>query len=196
MKVTHRRLFSLLLLMTFVLCACGNKHEAQYHGDTLYLDGEWYIGSDALYKESNTKICKTEDGATLYEVEGDKEHNYVVCRVLWDAGLFVKESYTPDRTTISALCFGRSRDYISDEAVINCVLSLESNEGIHYDSEEHEDSRMKGTRIYVKYKDEAVGEYLGDIFVYSDQYMYYNHNKWWIARMLTDEQIELLQEYL
>lgn len=69
----------------------------------------------------------------------------------------MKESYIPDRTTISALCFGRSRDYIFDE---------------------------------------SVGEYLGDIFVYNGQYMYYNHNKWWIARMLTDEQIELLQEYL
>lgn len=197
MKMMHRRFFVLLFMAAFVLCACGNKHEAHYYGDTLYFDGEWYSGSNNyLYEESNTKICKTDDGATLYEVEGDKEYNYVVCRVLWDAGLFVKDSYAIDRTIVSAICIGRNREqYISDEEIIDCVLSIESNEEFINENDELMESRDKEKHIYAKYGDEAVGECIGDIFRHNGQYMYYSRSKRKVT-VLTDDQLKLLQEYL
>ena len=197
MKIIYARSFVLMLLTAFILCACGNKHEAHYHGDTLQLDGEWYSHADSyLYKESNKKICKTEDGATLYEVEGDEERNYVVCRVLWEARLFVKDSYSPDRTIISGVCFGWSRDsYITDEKIIDCVLSLESNEEFIDDNEEMMESRSQRKHVYVKYGDEAVGESIGSIFQHNNQYMYYSYSKRKVT-VLTDEQLDLLLEYL
>ena len=128
-------------------------------------------------------------------MEGDEERNYVVCRVLWEARLFVKDSYSPDRTLISGVCFGWSRNYITDEKIIDCVLSLEFNEEFIDDNEEMMESRTRGENVYVKYGDEVVGESIGDIFQHNNQYMYYSYSKRKVT-VLTDEQLELLLEYL
>ena len=71
-------------------------------------------------------------------------------------------------------------NYISDGRIIDCVFI---------------DARNKGTMIYVKYGDEAVGKYIGEIFLYKDRYMYYDYSEQ-IVTVLTDGQLELLQEYL
>lgn len=145
MKLRYGRVLALLLLLLLVSCASGEKHEAYRRGGVnLFIDGEKYIGTAGLYKESYKKICKTSDGFALYEVVGDKERNYVVCRSYWEARLFVKESYTPDRTIVSAVCFGWNRNhYISDEQIIDCVLSLESNEEFFDGKEDLMENRSK-----------------------------------------------------
>ena len=197
MYLSYVKLLGILILSVCILSACGHKHEAYSRGDNLYLDGEKYIGiSSCLYKESNQRICKTDDRCIVYEVEGDKEHIYVVRRSLWDAELFVKESYTSDETIVSAVCFGRNGDnYIYDKIIIECVLSLADSDEYIDDSAGYMDILNKGREIYVKYGDEAVGKYIGEIFLYKDRYMYYSYREQMIT-ILTDDQIELLQEYI
>ncbi len=198
MKLIYGKVLTLLLLLLVVLSACGEKHEAHLRGGVnLFIDDEKYVRKDdRLFEESNTKICKTSDGHTIYEVVGDKDRNYVVSRSYWEARLFVKESYTPDRTIVSAVCFGGDRDhYITDEEIIGCVLSLESNEEFFDDTDDLMESRSKGEKIHIKYGDEAVGECVGSVFRYDDQYMYYSRSRRMVT-VLTDDQIELLQEYI
>ncbi|MBD5489907.1 MAG: hypothetical protein HDR13_14140 [Lachnospiraceae bacterium] len=197
MKLSRRKIFGILVLLICILSACGEKHEAYLRGSGyLFIDDERYIMTDGVYEESNTKICKTSDGHSIYEVVGDKEHNYVVSRSYWDARLFVKESHTPDRTIVSAVCFGWDRDhYISDEEIIGCVLSLESNEEFFDDTDDLMESRSKGKKIHIKYGDEAVGECVGSVFRYEDQCMYYSRSRRMVT-VLTDDQRDLIQEYL
>ncbi|MDE7176583.1 MAG: hypothetical protein K2O59_02100 [Lachnospiraceae bacterium] len=196
MKLRYGRVLALLLLLLLVLCASGEKHDAYRRGGVnLFIDGEKYIETEGLYKESYKKICKTSDGFALYEVVGDKERNYVVCRAYWDARLFVKESYTPDRTIVSAVCFGENRDYISDEEIIDCVLSLESNEEFFDGKEDLMENRSKEKKIFIKYGDEAVGECVGSVFLYEEQYMFYSWSKRMVT-VLTDDQRDLIQEYI
>lgn len=197
MYLSYVKLLGIFILSVCILSACGHKHEAYSRGDNLYLDEEKYIGiSSCLYKESNQRICKTDDRCIVYEVEGDKEHIYVVRRSLWDAELFVKESYTPDETIVSAVCFGRTGDnYIYDKKIIECILSLADSDEFIDDSDEFIDARNKGTMIYVKYRDEVVGRGIGKIFLYKGKYMYYSYSEQMIT-ILTDDQLELIQEYL
>ncbi|MDE7176275.1 MAG: hypothetical protein K2O59_00490 [Lachnospiraceae bacterium] len=196
MKLRYSRVLVLLLLLLLVSCASGEKHDAYRRGGVnLFIDGEKYIETEGLYKESYKKICKTSDGFALYEVVGDKERNYVVCRAYWDARLFVKESYTPDRTVVSAVCFGGNRDYIYDEEIIDCVLSLESNEDFFNENDDMMESRDKEKVIYIMYGDEAVGERVGYVFLHEEQYMYYSCSKRMVT-VLTDDQRDLIQEYL
>ena len=198
MKLSRGKIFGISALLICILSACGEKHEAHLRGSVnLFIDDEKYVmKDDRLFEESNTKICKTSDGHTVYEVVGDKERNYVVSRSYWDARLFVKESYTPDRTIVSAVCFGGDRDhYISDEEIIGCVLSLESNEEFFDDTDDLMESRSKGKKIHIKYGDEAVGECVGFVFRYEDQYMYYSQSRRMVT-VLTDDQLGLIQEYI
>lgn len=198
MKLRYGRVLALLLLLLLVSCASGEKHEAHLRGfGYLFIDDEIYeMRDDRLFEESNTKICKTVDGHTIYEVVGDKERNYVVSRSYWEARLFVKESYTPDRTIVSAVCFDRNKDhYIYDEEIIDCVLSLESNEEFFDENDDMMESRNKEKTIYIKYGDEAVGERVGYVFLHEEQYMYYSCSRRMVT-ILTDDQRDLIQEYL
>ncbi|MBD5477281.1 MAG: hypothetical protein HDR17_15100 [Lachnospiraceae bacterium] len=197
MKLSHRKIFGILVLSACILYACTHRHEAYSRGDDLFLNGERYnVISSCLYKESNKKICETDNGGIVYEVEGDKEHNYVVCRYFWEAELFVKESYTPDETTVSGISIGWKKDnYIYDGRIIDCAFSLTDNDELIDDSDEFIDARNKGTMIYVKYGDEVVGRGLGKIYLYKGRYMYYDYSKQ-KATVLMDDQLELLQEYL
>lgn len=108
MKPTYRISLMLVLLSILSLSGCGKKHEAHLRGGAyLLIDDETYVlMSNCLFDESYKKICKTSNGYTVYEVVGDKEHNYVVARVVWSAKLFVKESYIPDRTVVSEVNIG------------------------------------------------------------------------------------------
>lgn len=196
MQPIHRKLLGLFLLIAFALCAYGNKYEVDFQGHFLYIDGEKYIRTDGLYEESNIRIGKTSNKHIIYEVVGDEEHNYVVSRSFLDQRLFVKESYVPDRTTISAVCFGASKNgYIFDNKIIDCVLALESNKEFADDNDEFWESRSMGKNIYFKYGDEAVGVCIGEVFLYNGQYMYYSYNKRKVT-VLTDDQLKLLQAYL
>lgn len=199
MYLSYVKTVGMIVILACVLGACGNKHEAYSRGDDLYLDGEKYIeisGSLCLYDESDKKMCKTDDGYTVYEVDGDEKHIYVVRRCLWDAVLFVKESYISDEPSVSAICFGWDKDsYIFDRKIIDCVFALTENEELIDESDELMDARDKGREIYARYGDEVVGRYIGEIFLYQNQYMYYSYNEQ-IVTVLTDDQIELLEGYL
>ena len=120
----------------------------------------------------------------------------MVYRCLWDAELFVKGSYIPDETFVSAVCFGWNTDnYICDKKIIDCVLSLTNNDEFIDNSDEIMDAQNRGRKIYVKYGDEVVGKYIGKIFLYQNQYMYYSYNEQ-IVTVLTDDQSKLLEKYL
>lgn len=198
MKLAYRIRLIFFLFSILLLSSCGEKHEAHLRGGGyLFIDDEIYVlMSNCLYDESHKRICKTSNGHTIYEVVGDKDHNYVVARAGWSAKLFVKESYTPDRSIISAVCFGWNKEhYISDEKIIDCVSTLEFNEEFIDDNDNLMESRSKGKDIYVKYGDEAVGECVGSVFHYDNQCMYYSQSRRMVTA-LTDDQFELLQEYL
>lgn len=200
MKIIYVRLLGLMLFVTFILCACGNKHKVEWQGYYLYIDGEKYINTGGLYNESNIKVGKS-DGFTIYEVIGDKELNYVVSRSFLDQNLYVKESYTPDKTTISAVCFsGYIDDCLYDEQIIDCISSFESDiesdgELINGNDELLQMIRDEGKPVYVLYGGSDVGEFIGYIFTLDNQYMYYNYSQEMIIE-ITDEQLDLLLEYL
>lgn len=201
MKIIYARLLGLMLFVTFILCACGNKHKVEWQGHYLYIDGEKYIETGGLHHESNIKIGKS-DGFTIYEVVGDKEHNYVVSRSFLDDHLYVKESYAPDKTTINAVGFSVHDidDCLYDEKIIDCISSFESDiesdgEFINGNDELLQLIRDEGIPVYVLYGGSAVGEFIGYIFTLDNQYMYYNYSQEMMIE-ITDEQLDLLLEYL
>lgn len=200
MKIIYARLIGLMLFATFVLCACGYKHKVEWQGQYLYIDSEKYIDAGGLYNESNIKIGKS-NGFTIYEVVGDKEHNYVVSRSFLDQRLYVKESYAPDKTAINAVCFsGYIDDCLYDEKIIDCISSFESDiesdgESINGNDELLQLIRDEGKPVYVLYGGSAVGEFIGYIFTLDNQYMYYNYSRKMMIE-ITDEQLEFLLKYL
>lgn len=72
---------------------------------------------------------------------------------------------------------------------------MEFNEKFVEDNDELTESRIRGKDVYIKYGNDAVGESVGSIFQCNNQYMYYSVNKQMVTA-LTDDQLELLQEYL
>ena len=91
----------ILLLFAAFRC-CGFGVNSYFKGETLYWNGIKYVETAGLHHESNTKIGKTDDGFTIYEVLGDRDHNYIVAWSFLDHQLYVRASYEKDRTVIEA----------------------------------------------------------------------------------------------
>ena len=74
-------------------------------------------------KESNTIIGKTSDDYTIYEVDGDSKHNYIVIRSFFDQTLYVIKNYIKDKTVIEALCFNQNTSkFVYDESFIDIFI--------------------------------------------------------------------------
>ena len=94
------------------------RKQAYYRGDNIYIGDVKYESTSGLYDESDTVICYTDDGDTVYEVVGDPEHNYVSARSSWNAQLYVKEGYRVDKTAVEGYFFGLIySDFISGKEI-------------------------------------------------------------------------------
>lgn len=178
-----KRLFKLLekvlyiVLLCIILSACGNRENTYFEGQYLYMDGTKYVEATGLYKESNTIIGKTNDNYTIYEVDGDSEHNYIVVRSFLDQTLYVREDYIKDKTAIEALCFTQNiSEYVYEEGFIDIFIKelLECEEFVEIDSNSLMSYRKNGIDVYVKYTNDSVGEYCGSIIYDGTEYLYFN----------------------
>jgi hypothetical protein len=177
-----KRLFQLRkVLCTVILCinlvACGNNENAYFEGQYLYMGDEKYVEATGLYEETNTVIGHTNDDYTIYEVNGDNEHNYIVVRSFLDQKLYVREDYIKDRTIIDGICFNQSTlEYIYEQDFIDIFSAelLECNEIVAMDDDSLILYRRDGIDIYIKYNNDNVGEYCGSIIFNGTEYMYFN----------------------
>lgn len=159
------------------LMSCNNQHEAFFKGQCLYIDNEKYIPSVGVYEETNTVLCKMKNDYTIYEVDGDTGHNYVVVRSFLDEQLYVKENYTKDKTAIDGIYIGQSeKKYISDKEFIDIFeVMMASDEKVEIKNECLASYRKDGIDISIKYHNDCVGEYCGSILYDGVRYIYYNH---------------------
>lgn len=83
-----------VLIWLFATGILGLDHSGERRGDDLYWNDVRYVMCSGYgeYKEGKT-IAKTSDGFRINEVEGDKDHTYVVLRSFLDQQLYVKEEY-------------------------------------------------------------------------------------------------------
>ncbi len=174
------KVLAIVLYMMFLcifLGACGNSENAYFKGQYLYMDGTEYVEATGLYKESNTIIGKTGDDYTIYEVDGDSEHNYIVLRSFFDQTLYVRKNYIKDKTVIEALCFNQNKSkFVYDESFIDIFIKelLEDESTVEIDNKSLMSYRKTGIDVYVKYANDSVSEYCGSIIYDGSKYLYFN----------------------
>lgn len=177
-----KRLFQLrkvlcLVILCISLVACGNNENAYFQGQYLYMDDEKYVEATGIYEETNTVIGHTNDDYTIYEVNGDNAHNYVVVRSFLDQKLYVRENYIKDRAIIDGICFNQSTlEYIYEQNFIDIFSAeiLECNEIVAMDKDCLMTYRRDGIDVYIKYDNDSVGEYCGSIIYNGTEYMYFD----------------------
>jgi len=178
------------------ISSCGNKHNAHFEGQYLYIDGKKYVESTGIYKETNNIVCHTSDDYTIYEIDGDVEHNYVVARSFLDQSLYVKADYVKDKTAIEGFCFNQeTMTYIYDEEFINMFTEIINNgEMVELTAENLYSYKRNGIDVYVKYYNDFIGEYYGSILINEQNYMFYNHQDNNII-FLTKEMVQKLVDF-
>lgn len=182
----------ILLLFTAFRC-CGFGVNSYFKGQTLYWNGIKYVETAGLYHESNTKIGKTDDGFTIYEVVGDQDHNYIVARSFLDNQLYVRASYEKDRTVIEALILSGD-EYVYEKDFIDCFVKelIESEEFETCDSETADTYSVTYLRrgrcidVDIKYPNDVVGEYCGSIL--------YDGTAYWFVVLKTDKKVLVSEE--
>lgn len=85
-------LMTVVLIWLFATGILVLDHSGERKGDYLYWNETRYVMCSGKYKEGKT-IAMTSDGFRINEVEGDKDHTYVVLRSFLDQQLYVKEGY-------------------------------------------------------------------------------------------------------
>lgn len=195
------RLFKLkTVLCIAIICtslvACSHKENAYFEGQYLYIGKEKYVEATGLYEETNTVICRTNDNYTIYEVDGDVGHIYVVARSFLDQRLYVKENYVKDKTVIEGVCFKQSSaKYIYDEAFIDIFEEMsECKDVVEIDDDKLMMYRNEGIDVYIKYDKDCVSEYCGSILCSDVGYMYYNHQEKCVT-LISEEIQKKLVEY-
>lgn len=196
-----KRLFKLktalcIAIICINLVACSTKQNAYFEGQYLYIGEEKYVEAVGLYEEANTVIGRTNDNYTIYEVDGDVEHNYIVVRSFLDQTLYVKENYIKDKTVIEGVCFQQGRaEYIYEEDIINTVREMsECKEIVEMDADSLMMYRRQGIDVYIRYAKDCVGEYCGSILRDESGYMYYNYQENRIT-LISEEIRKKLVEY-
>ena len=155
------------------------RKQAYYRGDNIYIGDVKYESTPGLYDESDTVICYTDDGDTVYEVVGDPEHNYVVARSFLDDYLHVKKNYAVDKTAIEGYFFEPGYgDFISGKEIIDIMKTLsESKEKVDIDNDLIMSGGNGEKRVHIKYYNDPVGKYCGGIIFDGKDYVYYNWDK-------------------
>ena len=171
------------------------RKQAYYRGDNIYIGDVKYESTPALYDESDTVICYTDDGDTVYEVVGDPEHNYVSARSSWNAQLYVKEGYRVDKTAVEGYFFGSNyNNLLTGKEIINIMKELsESNEKADIDKDLLISLRKSEKDVNIKYYNDPVGKYCGGIIFDGKDYVYYNWDKK-EAVLISKEILEKLRE--
>jgi hypothetical protein len=186
-----------MMLLCIFLGACGNSENAYFKGQYLYMDGTEYIEATGLYKESNTIVGKTSDDYTIYEVDGDSEHNYIVVRSFFDQNLYVRKDYVKDKTVIEALCFNQSTSkFVYDESFIDSFIKdlLEDENILEIDNNTLMSYRTSGIDVYIKYANDSVSEYCGSIIYDGSKYLYFNaQNSTTI--LVSEEEKKMLEKF-
>jgi len=138
---------------------------AYRRGDNIYFDDEKYESTPGLYDESDTVICYTDDGLTVYEVVGDPKHNYVSARSSWNAQLYVKEGYRVDKTAVEGYFFGSNyNNLLTGKEIINIMKELsESKEKVDIDNDLIMSGGNGEKMVHIKYYNDPVGKYCGGI---------------------------------
>lgn len=176
--------------------ACSSKENAYFEGQYLYIGEEKYVEATGLYEETNIVIVQTNDNFTIYEVEGDLEHNYIAARSFLDQTLYVKENYIKDKTIIEGVCFKQSSaEYIYEVDFIDIFKEmLECKEIVEIDNDRLMMYRREGIDVYIKFAKDCVGEYCGSILCNEIGYMYYNHQEN-CTTLISEEMRKKLVEY-
>ncbi|WP_455719690.1 hypothetical protein [Agathobacter sp.] len=101
-----KRKLSIILIVVIVSLVCvfiggfyffthnkSYKNKAIERGDVIYLNGVPYSTTSELdkYKVTNIKICTTDAGRKLYEIEGYPDYEYIAGYLLWDGNIYKKE---------------------------------------------------------------------------------------------------------
>ena len=137
-----------------------------------------YVEAEGLYEETKNVICQTDDNYTIYEVDGDAKHIYVVARSFLNQKLYVKENYIKDKTVIEGVYFKQSSEkYIYEEAFIDIFKEmLECKDVVEIDDRLMMYGR-EGIVVYRRYDKDCVGEYCGSILCSEAGYMYYKPSR-------------------
>lgn len=164
-----KKLRILIVLLCCILCGC-NKYDCKKDGDTFFINDATYNPYDGAYSETNNKLGST-DGWSIYEIEGDKEHHYIVARSFLDQYLYKDDSFTPTYNKITGYYVNGYSHKEEDEEGIALMEELVS---IQKEADQQEiivdDIYDYGKLIYITYDENIVGDYVGILFEYEDKY--------------------------
>lgn len=183
-----------IAIISVFLFACTGENKANFEQGYLIFNGEKYIETDGIYVESNHKLCKV-DEYTVYSVEGDENHNYVVVRSFLDNYLYVKEDFLSEETKIVGVSIGYDCNAYSDDEMLIKIINriLEKEQNLLEDDNIMEQCRKEGIGVSVKYDNDVVGHLIGYLLTYNGQSMFYNHSKKTICA-ISDEEMKMLNK--
>ena len=181
-----------IAIISVFLFACASENKADFEQGFLIFNGEKYIETDGIYVESNHKLCKV-DEYTVYSIEGDENHNYVVVRSFLDNYLYVKEDFLSEESKIVSVCIGyNSNAYSDDEMLIKTITGILAKEqNLLEDDNTMEQCRKEGISVSVKYDNDVVGHIIGYLLTYNGQNMFYNYSQKTICA-ISDEEMKML----
>lgn len=185
-----------IAIISVFLFACASENKANFEQGYLIFNGEKYIETDGIYVESNHKLCKV-DEYTVYSIEGDENHNYVVVRSFLDNYLYVKEGFLSEESKIVGVSIGYNYDgnaYSDDEMLIKTITGILAKEqNLLEDDNTMEQCRKEGISVSVKYDNDVVGHIIGYLLTYNGQNMFYNYSKKTICA-ISDEEMKMLNK--
>jgi hypothetical protein len=189
-----RYIITIMLLISIFLIGCSQKNEVHFDGEEyLIFNGEKYVLTSGIYNESDIRLGKT-DSFTIYEVEGDKEHNYLVARSSLDNTLYVKESFSPDNNEIEGVYLMSANNCHYDKKIVELIQKIITSEKMKLDNQQEIDKiQQTGLEVGVKYKNNPVGKNFGIIKKIKDDYVIYLFNNEWV--LLNASDIDVLREY-
>lgn len=193
MSFRMKTIISIAIISAF-LFACASENTADFEQGCLIFNGEKYIETDGIYVESNHKLCKV-DEYTVYSIEGDENHNYVVVRSFLDNYLYVKEDFLLQESEIVGVCIGyNSNAYSDDEMLIKTITGILAKEqNLLEDDNIMEQCRKEGISVSVKYDNDVVGHIIGYLLTYNGQNMFYNYSEKTICA-ISDEEMKMLNK--
>lgn len=100
----NNRKLRMVLIVTILICVFSGgvyffKHNKSYknqaieRGDVIYLNRVPYCTTSELdkYTVTNIKICTTDVGRKLYEIEEYPDYEYIAGYLSWDGNIYKKE---------------------------------------------------------------------------------------------------------
>ena len=121
------------------------------------------------------------DEYTVYSIEGDENHNYVVVRSFWIIIFMLRKVFLSEESKIVGVSIGYNYDgnaYSDDEMLIKTITGILAKEqNLLEDNNIMKQCRKEGIRVAVKYENDVVGHLIGYLLTYNGQNMFYNYSK-------------------